>query len=67
MANAARVQNIAKARELLNVPAPECDSEEVDAQTVNTCRCCGGRMIVIETFERGCRPRAPPSEGIDSS
>ena len=24
------------------------------------CPCCGGRMIVIETFERGAQPRAPP-------
>ncbi len=72
IANGARLQNIAKARELLNVPAPapECaskDVEDADSQTVNTCRCCGGRMIVIETFECGCRPRAPPPEGINSS
>ena len=68
LANGARVQNIAKARELLNVPVPECESQEDDAQHLNTCRCCGGRMIVIETFERGCKPRhAPAPEGIDSS
>jgi hypothetical protein len=23
--------------------------------------CCGGRMIIVETFERGGAPRAPPS------
>jgi hypothetical protein len=25
------------------------------------CLCCGGRMIIVETFERGARARAPPS------
>ena len=24
------------------------------------CPCCGGRMIIIETFERGCQPRYRP-------
>jgi len=67
LANANRADNIARARELLNVPVPECESQEDDAQHLTTCRCCGGRMIVIETFEPGCRPRAPPSQGIDSS
>jgi hypothetical protein len=33
------------------------------------CPCCGGRMIIIETFERGCAPRyyATISIQIDSS
>ena len=33
------------------------------------CPCCGGRMIVIETFERGCAPRHQPTRRIriDSS
>jgi hypothetical protein len=25
------------------------------------CPCCGGRMVIIETFERGCEPRHRPS------
>ena len=25
------------------------------------CPCCGGRMIIIETFERGCSPRYRPT------
>ncbi len=24
------------------------------------CPCCGGRMIIVETFERGAGPRGPP-------
>jgi hypothetical protein len=34
------------------------------------CPCCGGRMIIIETFARGCEPkyRSTPQEfRIDSS
>jgi len=36
---------------------------------VHPCPCCGGRMIVIETFERGCVPRSRPTAAfrIDSS
>ena len=25
------------------------------------CPCCGGRMIIVEIFERGGAPRGPPS------
>ena len=25
------------------------------------CRCCGGRMIIIETFARGCQPKHRPA------
>ena len=25
------------------------------------CPCCGGRMIIVESFGRGGQPRAPPS------
>ena len=76
-ANGSRVENIAKARELLGVPQASCDADSPDnAGTDNaedpadaqTCPSCGGRMIVIETFEPGCMPRThPPPEGIDSS
>ena len=34
------------------------------------CPCCGGRMIVIETFARGCEPKhrpTPPPIRIDTS
>jgi predicted Zn-ribbon and HTH transcriptional regulator len=65
-ANGTRAANIARARELLAVPTAvaepttkdECDDAPVFPQP---CKCCGGRMIVIEIFERGAQPRAPPS------
>jgi hypothetical protein len=31
-----------------------------DSEPRPPCPCCGGRMIIIETFERGCSPRTRP-------
>ena len=64
-ASGARADNIAQARELLAVANPEGEpaSAAVDPGKP-TCPCCGGRMIIIEVFERGATPRhrqtAPP-------
>ena len=73
-ANGGRAENLAQARELLALQArpdvpdqlDECDEPRLLS---HPCPCCGGRMIIIETFERGCPPRAPPPSpiGIDSS
>ena len=51
-------------RELLNVAAPpdRGDSDEPD-DFRPACPCCGGRMIVIETFECWRQPRGPPEAG----
>ena len=76
LANGNRAANLAKARELLGVPPQEpeliCDDATEDAEaesTLATCPCCGGRMHIIERFERGCLPRhqpCPPTR-IDTS
>jgi hypothetical protein len=67
-ANTARVRNIARARELLAVSKPT--SETINQASANPddprtlsypCPCCGGPMIVIETFERGATARYKPS------
>jgi hypothetical protein len=67
-ANGGRARNIARARELLDVPATPTKPGDADADPAPTvsqpCPCCGGRMIVIETFERGGTPRAPPTGPI---
>ncbi len=60
-ASGVRAQNIARVRELLGVAAPreQDDKRPKDANQpeprilAHPCPCCGGRMIVIETFERG--------------
>jgi hypothetical protein len=67
-ASARRAENIARARELLKTPAVLRDAGDADAATDPTepptlahpCPCCGGRMIIIETFERGCSPKYHP-------
>src|SRR6266436_6592991 len=66
-ANGNRAANIARARELLAVPSrpkPAGTSETAAADEPRVlprpCRCCGGRMIIIETFARGCQPRHHP-------
>jgi Putative transposase/Transposase zinc-binding domain len=66
LASAGRAANIARARELLAAPQPkaECSGTGADAAVPPDwrppCPCCGGRMIIIETFERGGHARAPP-------
>ena len=72
LANTTRKHNLARARDLLLGSTPQ---EAVDAQTNDTegtheaepdaspiwlCPDCGAPMILIETFERGHLPRAPP-------
>ena len=75
-ANANRAANIALARQLLGVPDPvpsSADSDRADGghedEEPNICPCCGGRMVIVETFEPGCQPRLWPSPaiGFDSS
>jgi hypothetical protein len=70
------VDNIKHARELINVPAPQDqprDAAATDAAGPHTpshpCPCCGGRMAIIESFQRGCSPRGHPAGSfrIDTS
>jgi Putative transposase len=64
LASAGRKANVARARELLGVPAPPEAEETAPAPEPDLpppCPGCGGRMIVIETFGRAARARAPPS------
>jgi hypothetical protein len=67
-ANGNRAANIARARELLGAPPRVVEPEEQkagapDEPRVLPCPCprCGGRMIVIEVFARGCEPRYRPA------
>jgi hypothetical protein len=67
-ANANRAANIARARELLAVPSRVTEPEtgtppEIDQRRIlpTPCPCCGGRMIIIETFARSCEPKHRPT------
>ena len=70
-----RAANIAHARQLLAVPQsaaqhnidPAAESDQPRALPT-PCPHCGGRLIVIETFARGCQPKhAPATIRIDTS
>jgi hypothetical protein len=73
LASASRGDNIARARQLLAVPilpidaikAASTDTRDGAANEPQTprhpCPCCGGRMIIIETFQRGCSPQYRPT------
>jgi Zn finger protein HypA/HybF involved in hydrogenase expression len=66
LASAARKANIARARELLAAPEPQTVPDETTSAAAAPndhrlpCPRCGGRMIIVETFERGGGPRDPP-------
>ena len=69
-ANGGRTENLARARRLLGVPTPRREPDpvaEADQPPMLSYPCphCGGAMIVIETFEPGHPPRAPPSRKAD--
>ena len=75
-ASAVRAQNVERARQLLAKSEAasqryraEAESDIEKPATAPRCPCCGGRMIIIETFE-GVRPARPPSPSrirIDTS
>jgi hypothetical protein len=80
-ASGVRAQNIARARELLAASTPNDrdtndrdergdDADQPELRRLDQpCPCCGGRMILIETFQRGRAPRAfsPGQIRIDTS
>jgi hypothetical protein len=66
LANGDRAANIARARELLAMPLKQPEAAEpaqLGEQSVlpRPCPCCGGRMIIVETFARGCQPKHRPT------
>jgi hypothetical protein len=68
-ASASRAGNIARLRELLGARPPDGASassgQDEPAETVlPPCPCCGGRMTVIEFFERGTLPRYRPPSAV---
>jgi hypothetical protein len=74
-ANTVRARNIERARQLLAAPkaSPERSQAEADSDETPSpsrpCPCCGGRMIIVETFEgvRSARSPSPTPIRIDTS
>jgi len=65
-ANGNRAENVALARKLLAMPPcvsePDISFEPDQPRTLpRPCPCCGGRMIIIEVFARGCKPKNRPT------
>ena len=61
LASAGRRANVARARALFAVPPVVEPAEPVEPKEPQPpCPCCGGRMIIVETFQRWMQPRAPP-------
>jgi hypothetical protein len=64
LASGTKAKTIARARELIAAAKPAQtaqkqrapDSAAATDQPPHPCPCCGGRMIIIETFERGSTP-----------
>jgi putative transposase/transposase-like zinc-binding protein len=79
LASGNRAANITQARKLLAVPSRSEQPDTSEATALDEprvlsrpCPCCGGRMIIIETFARGCEPKhrpthAPTQIRIDTS
>jgi len=73
LAGSAREESLAQAREFLQVASTTTGLEDDDADDATRsalatpCPCCGGRMIVIETFQAGCEPLHAPIIRIDTS
>jgi hypothetical protein len=62
LAGGTRKASLALARRLLAVaPPPQDNAPEELLDTRPPCPCCGGHMVVIETFARWQQPRAPPA------
>jgi hypothetical protein len=69
LASAGKADIIARARELIAAATPAqtaqkqqaADSAAVTDKPVHPCPCCGGRMLIIETFEAGRMPRHQPT------
>jgi Putative transposase/Transposase zinc-binding domain len=71
LASGKRAENVARARELLTPPmlpietikalSVEASAPQEPQAEKHPCPCCGGHMIIIERFERGCQPKHQPS------
>jgi putative transposase len=68
LASSKRAENVARARQLITPPILPVDAIKTtgthakEPQTPNhLCPCCGGPMIIIETFPRDSRPHRRPT------
>jgi hypothetical protein len=74
LANGHRAENLAHCRALLGESSREPEREsgaEANPSGVSVdprrCPCCGGRMVIIESFEGAFHSRSHKPRGFDSS
>lgn len=71
--NGNRAANVATIRELLWSQPPNCkakgegDTDQPPRILALPCACCGGQLIIINTFEPMRHPRAPPRSTKDAA
>jgi hypothetical protein len=69
LASGNKIETIARARELIAAVTPTqtaqkqqaADSAAATDKPAHPCPCCGGQMVIIETFEAGHMPRHQPT------
>jgi hypothetical protein len=62
LVGSARKDCLAHVRDMLGVaPAPEEPVVEKASDQRAPCPCCGGTMVIIDTFAPWCQPRGPPT------
>jgi hypothetical protein len=62
LAGATRKASLDHVRQLLGVAPPATTDVQAEPDDIRPpCPCCGGHMVVVETFERQRQPRAPPT------
>lgn len=67
LAGATRKANLDHVRQLLGVAPPRVDEPVTEPpDTRRPCPCCGGHMVVVETFERQRQARGPPTSATPS-
>jgi hypothetical protein len=71
LASGSRAANIARARQLLAAPPRAKEPEPSEPAAIEQprvlqrpCPCCGGRLLIIESFVRGCEPKHRPTPVI---
>jgi len=72
LASGSKTETIARARELIAAATPvqtahqqqAADSAAPTEKPAHPCPCCGGRMVIIETFEAGRMPRHQPTATV---
>lgn len=74
--NGNRAANIARLRDLLGTEPPtrtdaddkvNSDKNQSSKVLALPCPCCGGRLIIVDTFAPDQRPRAPPNSTKDAA